>query len=64
MRRAFLTGAALRDGTAVTIVHSGWERLGGRGAQLRERNQRGWGGLVPRFEAFVRDRTAALRKRV
>ena len=35
--------AADEDGTAVTIVHSGWERLGARGADLRERNQRGWG---------------------
>jgi uncharacterized protein YndB with AHSA1/START domain len=43
------------DGTAVTIVHSGWERLGAGGAELRERNARGWGGLVPHFEAFVRD---------
>ncbi|MEA2133363.1 MAG: hypothetical protein QOC68_1272 [Solirubrobacteraceae bacterium] len=47
--------AAADDGTAVTIVHSGWERLGGRGPGSRERNQRGWAGLVPHFEAYVRD---------
>ena len=35
------------DGTEVTIVHSGWERLGMRGEGLRERNRRGWGGLLP-----------------
>jgi len=33
-------------GTAVTIVHRGWERLG---AERRERNRRGWGGVLPRF---------------
>jgi uncharacterized protein YndB with AHSA1/START domain len=43
------------DGTAVTIVHSGWERLGSRGPGLRERNARGWGGLVPHFESYVTD---------
>jgi uncharacterized protein YndB with AHSA1/START domain len=39
------------DGTAVTIVHRGWERLGAAGPERRERNLRGWGGLLPRFEA-------------
>ena len=53
--RVEITFAACDDGTAVTIVHSGWERLGGRGPRLRERNGRGWAGLIPHFEAFVRD---------
>ena len=35
--------------TAVTIVHRGWERLGARGGDLRERNVRGWGGLLPHY---------------
>jgi uncharacterized protein YndB with AHSA1/START domain len=35
--------------TAVTIVHRGWERLGAHGAGRRERNQRGWAGLVPHY---------------
>ena len=39
------------EGTDVTIVHAGWERLGARGEGLRERNQRGWGGLLPHFAA-------------
>ena len=39
------------DATLVTIVHSGWERLGAAGAQMRERNHRGWGGLLPRYRA-------------
>jgi hypothetical protein len=35
----------------VTIVHRGWERLGAAGPERRERNARGWGGLLPHFEA-------------
>ncbi len=38
-------------GTAVTIVHRGWERLGALGPERRERNARGWSGLLPHFEA-------------
>jgi len=38
------------DGTAVTIVHRGWERLGAKGPERRERNARAWAGLVPHFE--------------
>ena len=37
------------EGTAVKIVHSGWERLGAKGPERRERNRRGWDGLVPQF---------------
>lgn len=37
------------DGTTVTIVHRGWQRLGSAGPALRERNQRGWAGLLPHF---------------
>jgi uncharacterized protein YndB with AHSA1/START domain len=37
------------DGTAVTIVHRGWERLGARGPGLRERNRRGWAGLLEHY---------------
>ena len=48
--RVEVSFAASAEGTAVTIVHSGWERLGARGEGLRERNQRGWGGLLPHFE--------------
>jgi uncharacterized protein YndB with AHSA1/START domain len=36
-------------GTAVTIVHRGWERLGAKGPERRERNRRGWDGLVPHY---------------
>ena len=46
-----ITFAADPDGTAVTIVHSGWERLGAKGPERRERNARAWAGLLPRFEA-------------
>jgi uncharacterized protein YndB with AHSA1/START domain len=37
------------DGTRVTIVHRGWERLGSRGPDMRKRNQAGWGGLIPYY---------------
>ena len=40
--------APVDAGTAVTIVHSGWEHLG---AERRERNERGWAGLLPHFVA-------------
>jgi uncharacterized protein YndB with AHSA1/START domain len=38
-------------GTAVTIVHSGWERLGAAGPERRERNRRGWAGVIEHFRA-------------
>jgi quercetin dioxygenase-like cupin family protein len=41
-----ITFAPHADGTAVVITHSGWERLG---ADRRERNKRGWSGVLPRF---------------
>jgi uncharacterized protein YndB with AHSA1/START domain len=36
-------------GTGVRIVHRGWERLGSLGPERRERNRRGWGGLIPHY---------------
>ena len=36
-------------GTAVTIVHRGWERLGAKGPERRARNERGWAGLIPHY---------------
>ncbi len=38
-------------GTLVTIVHRGWERLGAKGEEWRDRNRRGWGGLLPHYRA-------------
>ena len=35
------------EGTAVTIEHRGWERLGADGPERRERNLRGWGRRAP-----------------
>jgi uncharacterized protein YndB with AHSA1/START domain len=46
-------------GTAVTIVHRGWERLGALGPERRERNARGWGGLLPHFERACADASRA-----
>ena len=41
------------SGTRVEIEHSGWERLGTRGAAWRERNHQGWSTLFPHFVAAV-----------
>jgi uncharacterized protein YndB with AHSA1/START domain len=44
-----ITFGAAGDGTAVRIVHRGWERLGARGPERRERNRRGWEGVLERY---------------
>jgi uncharacterized protein YndB with AHSA1/START domain len=43
----FASGAG--GGTDVTITHRGWERLGAKGPERRERNRRGWDGLIPHY---------------
>ena len=48
-----ITFAPAGAGTAVAIVHRGWERLGARGPSLRERNVRGWAGLLPSYVAAI-----------
>lgn len=45
-----ITFSATGDGTSVTIVHRGWERLGAAGPDLRKRNRAGWAGLLPHYE--------------
>jgi uncharacterized protein YndB with AHSA1/START domain len=40
-------------GTRVSIEHRGWDALGARGPGQRERNQQGWGGVLPHFRAAV-----------
>ena len=49
-----VTFADADGGTAVTIVHRGWERLGAAGPKLEERAQHGWAAVVPRFEEACR----------
>ena len=44
--RVEISFAPAHEGTAVTIVHSDWQKLG-----QRERNERGWAGLLPHFVA-------------
>jgi uncharacterized protein YndB with AHSA1/START domain len=44
--RVEISFAPSGDGTVVTIVHSDWQRLG-----QRERNEKGWAGLLPHFVA-------------
>jgi uncharacterized protein YndB with AHSA1/START domain len=39
--------------TRVTIVHSGWERLGEAGPERRARNELGWSGLLRHFRDAV-----------
>jgi uncharacterized protein YndB with AHSA1/START domain len=48
-----ITFAARGDATGVRIVHSGWERLGDRAAGLRDRNRRGWDGLIPHYASVA-----------
>ena len=43
------TPQAEAGGTTVTIVHRGWERVGAKGPERRERNRRGWEGLIPHY---------------
>lgn len=46
--------AALPDGRArVEIEHRGWERLGARGPDLRNRTTAGWNGLLPHYVAAL-----------
>lgn len=40
---------AAGDGTAVAIEHRGWERLGAAAEERRERNRRGWDGVLARY---------------
>ena len=49
-----VTFSAAPEGTAVAIVHRGWERLGAKGPAARERNTRGWAGLLPHYVAAAR----------
>jgi uncharacterized protein YndB with AHSA1/START domain len=44
-----ITFAPHDEGTAVHIVHRGWDRLGARGPELRDRNREGWAGLLPHY---------------
>jgi uncharacterized protein YndB with AHSA1/START domain len=37
------------SGTAVSIVHRGWERLGAEGPERRERNRKGWAGVTEHY---------------
>jgi uncharacterized protein YndB with AHSA1/START domain len=39
------------EGTAVRIIHRGWERLGAAAEERRERNNRGWSGVIERYRA-------------
>jgi uncharacterized protein YndB with AHSA1/START domain len=42
---------ATPTGTRMSIEHRGWELLGARGADQRNRNERGWAHLLPHFKA-------------
>ncbi len=50
------------DATRVEITHSGWDALGDLGAQRRDRNQRGWDGLLPHFVAACGQPAAPVRE--
>lgn len=52
--------SALPDGGCqLEIVHRGWERLGARGPDWRDRNRRGWAGLLPHFAGACGGGTAS-----
>jgi uncharacterized protein YndB with AHSA1/START domain len=53
-----VTFAAAGEGTAVSIVHRGWERLGAKGEERRERNRKGWAGVTEHYRRAC-DATAA-----
>jgi uncharacterized protein YndB with AHSA1/START domain len=44
-----VTFAAAGGGTEVSIVHRGWERLGAKGPERRERNRKGWAGVTEHY---------------
>ena len=44
-----ITFSPVGDVTSVRILHYGWEKLGARGAEMRERNRGGWNGLIPHY---------------
>ena len=48
-----ITFTASGVGTTVAIVHRGWEQLGAKGPGMRERNMRGWAGLLPAYLAAI-----------
>jgi uncharacterized protein YndB with AHSA1/START domain len=37
------------DGTAVTLTHTGWERLSATRPDLRDRNEAAWSRVLPHF---------------
>lgn len=41
-------------GTEISIVHSGWERLGPGGRHWRDVNRGGWDGVLPAYERSCR----------
>jgi uncharacterized protein YndB with AHSA1/START domain len=45
--------------TRVDIEHRGWERLGARGEDLRDRNDGGWATLLPHFIGAAEARGSA-----
>ena len=44
-----VTFTPLTDGTHVRIEHRGWERLGAVAEERRDRNRRGWAGVVEHY---------------
>ena len=44
--------------TVVEIEHRGWERFGEAGTDRRGVNERGWSGVIPRFERACKAGTA------
>jgi uncharacterized protein YndB with AHSA1/START domain len=47
-----VTFDASGEGTSVSIVHRGWERLGAKGPERRERNRKGWAGVTEHYRRW------------
>jgi uncharacterized protein YndB with AHSA1/START domain len=50
-----VTFTSMGEGTTVRIVHSGWERLGAGGDEMRRRNRQGWAGLLDHYQRATID---------
>jgi uncharacterized protein YndB with AHSA1/START domain len=44
---------AAPEGTLVAITHRGWDRLGSKGAERRERNHEAWSSLLPHYREYA-----------
>ena len=51
--------APVAEGTRVRIEHRGWERLGSLAEERRERNRRGWDGVITHYRRVASETGSA-----